>query len=75
MNEQAPSQVIALTAEAEALHAQIACLRREDGRMRSAIVQARHHIALALRALNLDLPAEQPADAAMASTDRYGNGG
>jgi hypothetical protein len=63
--------VTVLTAEAEALHVQILCLRREDGRMRAAIVQALHHLALALRALNLDLP----ADAAMASTDRYGNGG
>jgi hypothetical protein len=65
------AQVIALTAEAQALHARLAVLQQEDGRMRAAIVQARHHLALALRALNLDLP----ADAAMASTDCYGNGG
>jgi hypothetical protein len=65
------AQTIALVAEAEALHAQLATLRREDTRMRAAIVQARHHLALALRSLSLDLPADAP----MVSTDRYGNGG
>lgn len=42
---------IALTAEAEALHAQIARLRAEDGPMRAGIVSARGHLAAALRAL------------------------
>lgn len=67
------ARITALTAENEALHAQIARLRAEDTRMRSGVVQARHHIAMALRSLNLDLPEHAPTDAA--PTDRFHNGG
>jgi hypothetical protein len=62
------ARVTALTAENEALHAQIARLREEDGRMRTGLVTARHHLAMALRALNLDAEA-------IPSTERFHNGG
>ena len=74
---------IALTAENEALHAQIARLRAEDTPMRTAIVSARSHLAAALRVLPVGASdaKEQIAMALRALsldqpiTDRYGNGG
>jgi predicted metal-dependent phosphoesterase TrpH len=73
---------IALTAENEALHLQIARLRAEDTPMRRAIVEVRHHLAAALRVLpaNATDAREQIVLAVAAlnlphTTDRYGNGG
>jgi len=74
---------IALTAEAEALHAQIARLRAEDTPMRTGIVSARGHLAAALRVLPVGATdAKEQIAMALRSlnlngptTDRYGNGG
>lgn len=46
--------ITALTAECNGKDAEIARLRAENERMRSGIHLARHHLAMALRALNLD---------------------
>lgn len=77
------SREIALTAENEALHAQIKRLRAEDTPMRRGVVEARHHLAAALRVLPIGATdsKEQIALALRAlnldgpSTDRFGNGG
>jgi hypothetical protein len=72
----AEAQIIALTAEAEAARADAAReraeadrVRAENDAMRKARVDARHHIALALRVLNGDHPTDQEA------THRFHNGG
>lgn len=65
MTDQA--QIIALTSEAQALHAEVERLRIENNALRVGQVEARHHIAMALRALNGDAPS--------ADTHRFHNGG
>lgn len=64
----AAAEVIALKAEAEGLHVELDRVRKENEALRNGQVSARHHIALALRALNGDLPTT-------ADTNRFHNGG
>lgn len=48
------SRIIALTAEAEARAAECDRLRAENGTLRAREATVRHHLALALRALDHD---------------------
>lgn len=49
---------IALRCEAEAKSAELDKVRAENATLRSNHAVARHHLAMAVRALNHDLPAE-----------------
>ena len=63
------ARVIALVSECNGKDVELTHLRAENATLRTGIHGARHHLAMALRALNLDPAALQP------TTDRYGNGG
>ena len=71
MSDLTPREIAAV-AEAEAKSAELAKVRAENATLRMNHAMARHHLALALRALNHDLPLEP---ATMPSTDRFGSGG
>lgn len=59
------SENIALRCEAEGLRTELARVRAENDHLRKHQVEARHHLALALRAMNGESP----------DTQRFHNGG
>jgi hypothetical protein len=65
------AELVALRCEAEGLRAEVERVRIENTALRSGQIEARRHIAMALRALTVDhQPEHLPA-----STDRFHNGG
>jgi hypothetical protein len=65
------AELVALRCEAEGLRAELDRIRVENTAMRAGHIAARHHIALALRALT----SEHQPDPLPAPTDRFHNGG
>jgi uncharacterized protein (DUF3084 family) len=65
------AELLALRCEAEGLRAELDRTRVENTAMRAGHIEARRHIALALRALT----SEHQPDPLPASTDRFHNGG
>lgn len=57
MSDLTPREIV-LTAESEAKSAELDKVRAENATLRSNHAVARHHLAMAVRALNHDLPAE-----------------